>query len=99
MFVNQCLCFLLVRAQLLEHCTFNCNLLHVLAICPTSDGLSGNIHGKEYRGRGRPLGILFHVFCKIYLVMAKRPKYEVDYNLMYSLLKVVFVLTIRGLEL
>lgn len=27
--------------------------------------------------------------------MAKRPKYEVDYNLMYSVLKVVFALTIN----
>ena len=95
MFLNQCLYLLLVRAQLLEHCTFNCNLLHILAICPTSGGHSGNIHGKEYRGRELPLGILPHVCCKIYLMMVKRPKHEVDYNLMCSVLKAVFALTIN----
>jgi len=60
-----------VRTQLLEHCTLNCNLLHVLAVWPSS-GRVYNIRRKEYREEGLDLDFLFHVCCrKVNLMLDK----------------------------
>ena len=60
-----------VRKQLLEHCTLNCKLLHVLAFWPSS-GRFYNIRRREYRGEGLDLDFLSHVCCrKVHLVLDK----------------------------
>jgi hypothetical protein len=44
---------------------------------------------------GLHLGILFHACCKIYVMMAKKwLKHVADENQMYSVVNVVFALTI-----
>jgi hypothetical protein len=83
------------RTQLLELYTLNCNLLHVLAVWPSSVRFY-NVHGKEYREEGLDLDFLFHVRCrKVHLMLDKWPKHEVDYNWMYSVLNIVLELTVN----
>lgn len=84
-----------VRTQLSKHYTLNCNLLHVLAVWPSS-GRFYNTPGKEYREEGLDLDFLFHVLCwKVHIMFDKWPKHEVDYNRMYSVLNVVLKLTVN----
>jgi hypothetical protein len=66
-----------------------------LAFC-TSSGRFYNIHGKEYWEKGRDIDILFNVCCrKVHLRLDKWPKHDVDYNWMYSVLKVMLKLTVK----
>jgi hypothetical protein len=94
-FRDHTLYLLSARTRILEFYTLNCLLIHVLAVWPSS-GRFYNIHGKEYREEGLDFDFLFHVCSwKVHLMLDKWPKHEVDYNWMYSVLKVLLELTVN----